>query len=94
MIITAVSLVLPGHFHLWLHGYCRHHKEAAGQTYLYDVCSRNGYLFPGCYASYTYSFLEDIGNFTGIQMPQAYKGVVFAYLGSGGSMSILYCTVL
>ena len=26
------------------------------KLYLYDVCSRNGYSFPGCYASYTYSF--------------------------------------
>ena len=31
---------------------------------------------------------RNIGNFTGIQMLSSYKGVIFAYLGFGGSMSI------
>jgi ABC transporter, permease protein len=31
---------------------------------------------------------KNIGNFTGIKMLSSYKGVVFAYLGFGGSMSI------
>ncbi|HEY9575680.1 MAG TPA: carbohydrate ABC transporter permease [Lachnospiraceae bacterium] len=31
---------------------------------------------------------KNIGSFTGIQMLSSYKGIVFAYLGFGGSMSI------
>lgn len=31
---------------------------------------------------------KNIGNFTGIQMLSSYKGVIFAYMGFGGSMSI------
>ena len=52
MIITVVSLVLLTLFSsmaAWV-------LSRLVKVYLYDVCSRNGYSFPGCYASYTYSF--------------------------------------
>lgn len=34
------------------------------------------------------TIFKNISSFTGIQMLQSYKGIVFAYLGFGGSMSI------
>lgn len=34
------------------------------------------------------STFRDVGNFIGIQMLQSYKGIVFAYLGFGGAMSV------
>lgn len=34
------------------------------------------------------STFRGISDFTGIQMLQSYKGIVFAYLGFGGSMSV------
>ncbi len=34
------------------------------------------------------STFRDVGNFLGIQMLQSYKGIIFAYLGFGGAMSV------
>lgn len=34
------------------------------------------------------STFRDVGNFVGIQMMQSYKGIIFAYLGFGGAMSV------
>ena len=34
------------------------------------------------------STFRDVGNFLGIQMLQSYKGIVFAYMGFGGAMSV------
>lgn len=34
------------------------------------------------------STFRDVGKFLGIQMLQSYKGIVFAYLGFGGAMSV------
>jgi raffinose/stachyose/melibiose transport system permease protein len=34
------------------------------------------------------STFRDLGNFLGIQMLQSYKGIVFAYMGFGGAMSV------
>lgn len=34
------------------------------------------------------STFRDVGNFLGIRMLQSYKGIIFAYLGFGGAMSV------
>jgi raffinose/stachyose/melibiose transport system permease protein len=34
------------------------------------------------------STFRDVGNFLGIQMLQSYKGIIFAYMGFGGAMSV------
>lgn len=34
------------------------------------------------------STFRDVGNFLGIQMLSSYKGIIFAYLGFGGAMSV------
>lgn len=34
------------------------------------------------------STFRDVGNFVGIQMLQSYKGIIFAYMGFGGAMSV------
>ena len=34
------------------------------------------------------STFRDVGNFLGIKMLQSYKGIIFAYMGFGGAMSV------
>ena len=88
MIITVVSLVLLTLFSsmaAWV--LSRHHKEGWSNFIFMMFVAAMVIPFQVVMLPILTVF-KNIGNFTGIQMLSSYKGVVFAYLGFGGSMSI------
>ena len=72
LIITVVSLVLLTLFSSMAAWVLSRHHKEGWSNFMLPILT----------------VFKNIGNFTGIQMLSSYKGVVFAYLGFGGSMSI------
>ena len=88
LIITVVSLILLTLFSsmaAWV--LSRHHKEGWSNIIFMMFVAAMVIPFQVVMLPILTVF-KNIGNFTGIQMLSSYKGVVFAYLGFGGSMSI------
>lgn len=88
LLITVVSLILLTVFSsmaAWV--LSRHHREKwANAIFMMFVAAMvipfQVVMLP------ILTVFKNIGDFTGIQMLQSYKGIIFAYLGFGGSMSI------
>lgn len=88
LIITIVSLILLTLFSsmaAWV--LSRHHKEGWSNVIFMMFVAAMVIPFQVVMLPILTVF-RNIGNFTGIQMLSSYKGVIFAYLGFGGSMSI------
>jgi raffinose/stachyose/melibiose transport system permease protein len=87
LIITVVSLVLLCVFSgmaAWI--LCRNKTKWSSAVFMLFVASMvipfQVVMLP------LLSTFRDLGNFLGIQMLQSYKGIIFAYMGFGGAMSV------
>jgi raffinose/stachyose/melibiose transport system permease protein len=87
LIITFVSLVLLCVFSgmaAWI--LCRNKTKWSNAVFMLFVASMvipfQVVMLP------LLSTFRDVGNFLGIQMLQSYKGIIFAYMGFGGAMSV------
>jgi raffinose/stachyose/melibiose transport system permease protein len=87
LIITVVSLVLLCVFSgmaAWI--LCRNKTKWSNAVFMLFVASMvipfQVVMLP------LLSTFRDVGNFLGIQMLQSYKGIIFAYMGFGGAMSV------
>ncbi len=88
LIITVISLallVVLSSMAAWV--LSRNHKKAWSNTIFMTFVAAMVIPFQVVMLPILTVF-KNIQNFTGIQMLQSYQGIVFAYLGFGGSMSI------
>lgn len=88
LLITVVSLILLTVFSsmaAWV--LSRHHREKWSNAIFMMFVAAMVIPFQVVMLPILTVF-KNIGSLTGIQMLQSYKGIIFAYLGFGGSMSI------